>query len=53
MLVSKAKRAGYSMQIADAQIAAVAYRNGFSVATRDKAPFLAAGLTVVNPWENP
>jgi len=25
--------------------------NGFTVATRDAAPFQAAGLNVINPWE--
>jgi hypothetical protein len=26
--------------------------NGFSVATRDASPFLAAGVKVINPWED-
>jgi predicted nucleic acid-binding protein len=38
------------MPFADAQIAAIALRHGFSVATRDTAPFLAAGVAVIDPW---
>jgi hypothetical protein len=26
--------------------------HGFAVATRDTAPFLAAGVTVINPWQS-
>ncbi|PKO85174.1 MAG: VapC toxin family PIN domain ribonuclease, partial [Betaproteobacteria bacterium HGW-Betaproteobacteria-12] len=39
------------IETADACIAAVALANGFIVATRDTAPFLAAGLDVINPWQ--
>ena len=41
---------GLSIWIAEGQIAAIAAANGFSVATRDEAPFRAAGLNTVNPW---
>jgi predicted nucleic acid-binding protein len=34
-------------------IAAVAFANGFTVATRDPSLFQAAGLTVIDPWEEP
>jgi predicted nucleic acid-binding protein len=34
----------------DAQIAAIASVAGCAIATRDIAPFQAAGLTVINPW---
>jgi predicted nucleic acid-binding protein len=37
--------------MADGQIAAIAAVHGFTVATRDTAPFVAAGVPVVNPWE--
>jgi len=47
---SQARAANYTMPFADAQIAAIALRHGFSVATRDTAPFLAAGVPVVDPW---
>ena len=33
------------------QIAAIAAMHGFTVATRDTAPFAAAGVPVANPWE--
>ena len=39
------------MSFADAQIAAIAKIHGFAVATRDAAPFLAAGLDVIDPWQ--
>jgi predicted nucleic acid-binding protein len=35
---------------ADGYIAATAITHGLIVATRDTGPFLAAGLTVINPW---
>lgn len=47
---AKAKR--YTLPVADAQIAAIAKVHGFAVATRDVAPFRAAGVAVVNPWED-
>ena len=31
--------------------AATAKANGLAVATRHTAPFVAAGLNVINPWE--
>jgi len=37
--------------MADGQIAAIAAVQGFTLATRDTAPFIAAGVPVVNPWE--
>jgi len=36
--------------VADGEIAAIAAVHGFAVATRDTAPFVAAGVTVLNPW---
>jgi toxin FitB len=50
-LMSAARVRGLSISILDGQIAAIAKANGFSVATRDEAPFHAAGLKVVNPWK--
>jgi hypothetical protein len=35
----------------DALIASIAHATGFTVATRDTAPFAAAGITVVNPFD--
>ena len=50
LLGSRAAAKGYSISVADCQIAAIAAVHGFTVATRDTAPFLAAGVPVVNPW---
>ncbi len=45
-----AKRAGKAIGTADGYIAGIASAHGFSVATRDTAPFEAAGVAVINPW---
>ena len=47
---SRARAAGKAISFADGQIAAIALNLGFSVATRDTGPFLAAGVNVINPW---
>lgn len=52
VLVSRAAAKGLTISVADGQIAAIAAVHGFAVATRDTAPFLATGVTVVNPWES-
>ncbi len=52
-LQASARRNGIAIGDADGFIAAVAATHGLSVATRDTAPFLAAGVTVINPWESP
>ena len=49
-IVTRARRHGHPIAVADAQIAAIAASRQFSVATRDEAPFRAAGVPVVNPW---
>ena len=49
-MIAKAKKAGFGIGHADAQIAAIAQVHGFTVATRDTAPFGAVGITVINPW---
>jgi len=51
-LASRASARGYSISVADCQIAAIAAVHGFAVATRDTAPFQAAGVAVINPWKN-
>jgi hypothetical protein len=48
----RANAKGFAISVADGQIAAIAAVHGFAVATRDAAPFLAAGVTVINPWES-
>ena len=49
-IVVRARRHGHPISVADAQIAAIAAARQFSVATRDEAPFNAAGVPVINPW---
>jgi len=51
-LMAKAKSAGLAIAAADGYIAAIAATNRFSVATRDVSPFQAAGVNVINPWDN-
>jgi toxin FitB len=51
-LRARARSAGKAIGTSDGYIAAVAAVNGLMVATRDMAPFEAAGLTVVNPWKD-
>lgn len=50
-LMARAKAEGKSIGKADGYIAAIANARGFTVATRDIAPFQAAGLNIINPWE--
>ncbi|WP_063552017.1 type II toxin-antitoxin system VapC family toxin [Burkholderia territorii] len=49
-LRAKARAAGHALAPADGFIAATAAANGLIVATRDVAPFEAAGLRVIDPW---
>jgi predicted nucleic acid-binding protein len=49
-LMSKAKLTGQAINMADGYIAAIAAARGLSVASRDAAPFHAAGVPVINPW---
>ncbi len=49
-LVASARSAGATVSVADGQIAAIATVHGYTVATRDAAPFEAAGVPVINPW---
>ncbi len=48
-LVARARAKGVALSVADAQIAAIATSRGFAVATRDTAPFVAAGVPVIDP----
>jgi predicted nucleic acid-binding protein len=50
VLVARARAAGQAIGVADGQIAAIAAAHGFAVATRDTAPFIAAGVPVIDPW---
>jgi predicted nucleic acid-binding protein len=51
LLRARARVQGKAIATADGYIAAIAMANGMMVATRDTAPFEAAGLTVINPWD--
>ena len=50
-LAVTARAAGKGFPTPDGYVAATAHARGFAVATRDIAPFLTAGLVVVNPWQ--
>lgn len=50
-LAVTAKVAGQGFPTPDGYIAAIATARGFIVASRDMAPYKAAGVTVINPWE--
>lgn len=49
-LMSKARGQGLAIGMADGCIAAIAATQGLLVATRDQAPFRAAGVKVIDPW---
>lgn len=49
-LAVTAKVCGRGFPTPDGYIAAIAASRGFIVATRDTAPFEAAGIAVVDPW---
>lgn len=50
-LVGRARAEGRPISVADGQIATIAFVHGFTVATRDIAPFAAAGVPTINPWD--
>jgi toxin FitB len=50
-LMAKARGRGVAIGMADGLIAATAAATSMSVATRDTAPFLNAGVPCINPWE--
>jgi toxin FitB len=49
-IAARARASGQGLPIPDGYIAAIAAAHGYAVATRDTAPFIAAGVTVINPW---
>lgn len=51
VMIARARGAGRTIGVADGQIAAIAAAHGFVVATRETAPFIAAGVPVIDPWE--
>ncbi|MET3106489.1 putative nucleic acid-binding protein [Oxalobacteraceae bacterium GrIS 2.11] len=50
-LAVTAKVAGMGFPMADGYIAAIAASRGFILASRDTAPYEAAKIVVINPWE--
>jgi predicted nucleic acid-binding protein len=50
-LMARAKVNGHAISQADGYIAATVAAHGLMVATRDASPFLAAGLSVINPFD--
>ena len=43
---------GVAVSVSDGYIAAIAAAGGMTVATRDTIPFEAAGLRVIDPWND-
>jgi hypothetical protein len=50
-LAVTAKASGRGFPTPDGYIAAIAASRDFTVASRDTAPYEAAGVVVINPWE--
>jgi toxin FitB len=50
-LAFTARTSGRGFPTPDGHIAAIAASRGFIIATRDTAPFEAAGIAVINPWQ--
>lgn len=50
-LAVKARTAGRGFPVPDGYIAAIAVSQGYQVASRDMAPFEAANVDVINPFE--
>lgn len=48
--IAWARLGGRAIAVADGQIAGIAISHGFSVATRDGSPFVAASVPVIDPW---
>lgn len=51
-LMAATRSKGFKVSEPDGQIAAIAKAHGFAVATWDVGPFQAAGVEVINPWED-
>jgi predicted nucleic acid-binding protein len=49
-LALAARKAGRGLPTPDGYIAAIAASRGFLVASRDTAPYEAAGVPVIDPW---
>ncbi|MBL8364648.1 MAG: type II toxin-antitoxin system VapC family toxin [Alicycliphilus sp.] len=51
-LACLARASGRGLPTPDGYIAAIAAAQGFMVASRDTAPYRAAGVDIVNPWSD-
>jgi predicted nucleic acid-binding protein len=50
-LMSTARATGLAIATADGMIAAIAAAAGFTIATRDRSSFEAAGVPIIDPWQ--
>ena len=51
-MLAAARRAGKPMSLPDAQIAAIARHQGYSLATRNIRDFETTGLDLIDPWQS-
>lgn len=49
-LAAQARQRGRGFPLPDSYIGAIAAVAKLKIATRDEAPYLAAGLSIINPW---
>lgn len=52
-IASARRRNGTPISQADAQIAAICYMHGATLATRNFSDFQGCGISIINPWEVP
>lgn len=50
-IASQRRRNGTPISQADAQIAAICYTHGATIATRNFSDFEGCGISIINPWE--
>ncbi|AFZ27183.1 putative nucleic acid-binding protein, contains PIN domain [Cylindrospermum stagnale PCC 7417] len=50
-IASQRRRNGTPISQADAQIAAICYTHGATIATRNVSDFEGCGISIINPWE--
>ena len=53
LIIAERTRQGRPISIIDAQIAAIARRTGFAVATRNLGDFEGLGLALIDPFDKP
>lgn len=51
-IAARRRKLGRPISQFDAQIAAIAWSRGASVATRNVADFADTGVTIINPWDH-